>query len=238
MSTPIRFLALSALIVLTFDSFQNIESAVTSNPSKTNKPSNIQSTCAKYIFSVVSTCCKSTPTDLFDKAFATGCKKMQSAANLAIFKEYNFNRLQTGATTYSFTNLGSKIVFPKINAESFCFAECLFNNNSLIVDGAVDYDATKTYLGKQVTSTTWKDIVTGAVDTCKTKIEDAFTADDTKKTVKMLSNSFKTCITTPAMLLQCILGTVIKSCPEGSTLTTTACTTRLANFNSCDPFAA
>jgi hypothetical protein len=42
------------------------------------------------------------------------------------------------------------------------------------------------------------------------KIATAGTADETTKTVPVEGNNFKTCITAPGLMMQCLLGAVLK----------------------------
>ncbi|XP_059483068.1 uncharacterized protein LOC132201146 [Neocloeon triangulifer] len=223
------------LCLLLFVFFSPAESAATNTTTKTPSKSSASTLeCAKQDFAFVSQCCKSAPGNFFNLSSATACRNMGAdGATKGIFREYKINRVQS---TDKSVTLGNKGDPWKLSSNAFCYAECVFNNLSLIVDGAISYTKVSEQISSRVSNADWKTILTGtALTECETSVNSMIAADPLKS-IKMARNSFKTCLSAPGLLVQCLLNKIYTSCPEADTITTSFCIKKREFFTTCNPF--
>ncbi|XP_059488970.1 uncharacterized protein LOC132204468 [Neocloeon triangulifer] len=184
--------------------------------------------CAKYDFKdMLDNCCKTNPGNLFERAELTGCG-YKSAANMRIMKSYVLNKADSGNYTFSVSAKKGKL---QMDSGRFCFAECVFRNFSWInSDDTLNYDMIKTNLTTKLKGmTSWLTLFESVHSTCQTCAE----ATDNKT---VTAKNYRTCLTFPAVYMQCINSKFITGCP--SMKTGSVCSTKFANFKKCDYFSA
>ncbi|XP_059470275.1 uncharacterized protein LOC132193552 isoform X2 [Neocloeon triangulifer] len=212
-------------------------------PFVASKPDN----CSALNFVGMDECCRSTPRDfMFSNAELESCsgwkkRDMIPTKYIESVNEYVLNQVQgdfEGPGNIDLSLPSTKIRF----GNAICFAECLLKKKGLKINRGkvLNFDKVAESVTKNVSSE-WNKIITDAFTDCISAIPVVHpkTRVDTKQDKKFVRGGYRkdTCYTQPFLLIQCVMKSVLLSCPSpNKPLKSAYCDLSRENLRHCDPF--